>query len=120
MTDNNNNNNNNGSSPQLRRSASRQLARSASFARSNKLYRCPPTPPPDVLYDREKSFVLDCKAVSNISIDYSRANPKLGSVIPPYNAQKDYHVDNYFNFFGVRGTLKKTGQVKFTDFSTSS
>ena len=104
-----------GSSPQPRRAHSRQLTRSASLNRANKLYRCPPTPPPDVLFDREKSFVLDCKAVSNISVDYSRANPKLGSVIPPYNAQKDYHVDGYFNFFGIRGTLEKTGQVKRFD-----
>lgn len=98
-------------SPQPKRAVSGPLKRSASVSRINKLYRCPPTPPPDVQFDREKSFILDCQAVSNISNDYSRANPKLGSVIPPYDAQKDYHVDNYFNFFGVRGTLKKTGQV---------
>ncbi|CAF1045791.1 unnamed protein product [Adineta ricciae] len=80
--------------------------------RHNKLYRGPPTPPPEVLYDRERSFVLDCKAVSHISSDYSTANPKLGSVIPPYNGQLDHHTDNYFRFFGLKNTLRKTGQLK--------
>ncbi|UJR30275.1 hypothetical protein I4U23_017813 [Adineta vaga] len=81
-------------------------------SRHNKLYRGPPTPPPEVQYDREQSFILDCKAVSNISNDYSRANPKLGSVIPPYNAQTDPQTDTYFRFFGLKRTLDKTGQLK--------
>jgi hypothetical protein len=85
--------------------------RATSLYRHNKLYRCPPTPPPDVQFDRERSFVLDCRAVSNISKDYSTANPKLGSAIPPYIAQHDNSVDSYFNFFGVKDTLKKSGQV---------
>lgn len=85
--------------------------RATSSFRHNKLYRCPPTPPPEVQYDRERSFVLDCTAVSNISKDYSTANPKLGSAIPPYIAQYDPDVDNYFAFFGIKDTLKKTRQV---------
>ncbi|CAF3065947.1 unnamed protein product [Rotaria socialis] len=85
--------------------------RPTSLHRYNKLYRGPPTPPPEVQYDRERSFILDAKAVSNISNDYSVANPKLGSVIPPYNAQLDSHVDNYFKFFSIRKTLEKTGQA---------
>ena len=80
--------------------------------RHNKLYRCPPTPPPEAQFERERSFVLDCHAVSNISKDYSTANPKLGSAIPPYIAQHHEAVDSYFNFFGVHETLKKTNQVK--------
>ena len=80
--------------------------------RHNKLYRCPPTPPPEVQYDRERSFVLDCKAVSNISNDYSTANPKLGSAIPPYVAQHDQSVDGYFEFFGVKNRLQQSGQVE--------
>lgn len=60
----------------------------------------------------EKGFVLDCNAVSSISCDFSKANPKLGPVIPPYNSQKDDHVDNYFKFHGVDKTLDKTGQAK--------
>ncbi|CAF2035820.1 unnamed protein product [Rotaria magnacalcarata] len=87
------------------------LTRSASISRLNKLYRCPETPPPEVHFDREQSFVLDCKAVSNISNDYSTANPKLGSVIPPYNSQIDQHTESYFKFFGVPKTLEKTGQA---------
>lgn len=85
--------------------------RATSSYRHNKLYRCPPTPPPEVQYNREQSFILDCKAVSNISNDYSTANPKLGSVIPPYIAQYHQDVDSYFEFFGVRDTLRKTAQV---------
>ena len=81
--------------------------------RDNKIYRTPPTPPPPVLLGKEKTFVLDCTAVSSISSDYSKANPKLGPVIPPYNAQRDGHVKPYFQFYGVDKTLKKTGQVSF-------
>jgi hypothetical protein len=90
--------------------------RATRLYRHNKLYRCPPTPPPEVQYNRERSFILDGKAVSNISSDYSTANPKLGSAIPPYVAQFDPSVDNYFEFFGVNNTLQKTGQVNRKDF----
>ena len=79
--------------------------------RHNKLYRCPPTPNSDDLLKRERGFVTDSVAVSSISQDYSRCNPKLGAVIPPYNAHQDRHVTNYFNFVGINKTLKKTGQV---------
>lgn len=85
--------------------------RSTSLNRINKLYRGPPTPPPEVQFVRERSFILDCKAVSNISNDYSRANPKLGSVIPPYDPQTDSHSQRYFQSFGVPQTLDKSGQV---------
>jgi hypothetical protein len=50
--------------------------RPKSLYRHNKIYRGPPTPPPEVQFDRERSFILDCKAVSNISTDYSTANVK--------------------------------------------
>ena len=80
--------------------------------RQNKLYRCPPTPPLDKLYEKEKAFNLDSVAVSNISLDYSRANPKLGSVIPPYNSLEDKTVTRYFDNFGLMELLKRTGQVK--------
>lgn len=88
-----------------------ERSKSSASKRHNKLYRAPPTPPPDELLKEEKGFVLDCNAVSSISLDYSKANPKLGPVIPPYNSQKDGHVDNYFQFHGVDRTLRKTGQV---------
>jgi hypothetical protein len=90
--------------------------RSTLLFRYNKLYRGPPTPPPEVQFDRERSFILDCKAVSNISRDYSTANPKLGSVIPPYNSQLDSHVQSYFQFFGVPKTLERSGQVDILKF----
>ena len=79
---------------------------------SNKIYRCPPTPEPKEQLTKEKAFVIDSVAVANISHDYSKANPKLGPVIAPYNSQKDKHVDNYFNNAGVTNTLRKTGQVR--------
>ena len=80
--------------------------------RHNKLYRCPPTPPDQELLRKEKGFVLDSQAVSSISTDYSKCNPKLGPVIPPYNSHADNHVQNYFGFIGVNKTLNKTGQVR--------
>ncbi len=92
------------------------LARETSSDRFNKLYRGPPTPPPEVQFERERSFVLDCKAVSNISTDYSVANPKLGSVIPPYDSQLDPHSQSYFEFFGVPRTLERSGQVSLAFF----
>lgn len=99
--------------PKLPRTRLFPTAQSTKFSFVNKLYRCPRTPPPEVKFDRENSFILDCKAVSNISIDNSTTNPKLGSAIPPYDAQLDRHTQSYFNFFGLSKTLEKTGQVYF-------
>lgn len=78
---------------------------------ANKIYKTPPTPPPKVLLSKEKNFVLDSIASSSISIDYSKTNPKLGPVIPPYNSQRDKHCNAYFKFFGVDDTLERTRQV---------
>ncbi|KAF6036369.1 C17orf98 [Bugula neritina] len=83
-----------------------------STGRHNKLYRTPPTPTPDDLMRTEKGFVLDCQATSSISTDYSKANPKLGPVIPPYNGQKDSHTDGYFKFHSVPQSLKFYNQDK--------
>jgi hypothetical protein len=85
-------------------------------SRKFKIYRAPPTPPLEVQTAREKRFVLDCNAVSNISLDYSHANPKLGSVIPPYNALEDKATRNYFESYGVSETLEKTNIVRFNNF----
>lgn len=78
--------------------------------RHNKLYRTPPTPPPPQLMEKEKGFVLDCQATSSISTDFSKANPKLGPVVPPYNGQKDGHTETYFKFISVPQSLKFHGQ----------
>ncbi|XP_078661288.1 uncharacterized protein LOC144905478 [Branchiostoma floridae x Branchiostoma belcheri] len=93
---------------------------SASFARSSHRMRRParrpirfsdfPQKSPEELRVLERRFVLDCVAVANISQDYGKANPKMGTAIPPYNAQKDKHVEPYFNFYGVKDVLKTTGQ----------
>ncbi|RUS75943.1 hypothetical protein EGW08_016289 [Elysia chlorotica] len=93
------------------RSSKQTRSSSAQKGRANKIYRTPPTPDQGDLLVKEKSFVLDCNATSSISRDYCQANPKLGPVIPPYNSQKDKHVDNYFRFYGVDSTLRKTGQA---------
>uniref|UniRef100_H3B268 Uncharacterized protein n=2 Tax=Latimeria chalumnae TaxID=7897 RepID=H3B268_LATCH len=58
----------------------------------------------------EKQFVLDCVAVNSIAKDYNRSLPKLGSVIPPYNAQKDCYVTSYFRSKPIPPLLRKTGQ----------
>lgn len=79
--------------------------------RFNKVYKAPPTPPLVQLDEVEKSFVLDCVAVGNISQDYSRANPKLGSVIPPYDSINDPAITNYLEFNGVKSYLKDTNQL---------
>ncbi|XP_075067574.1 sperm microtubule associated protein 1 [Mixophyes fleayi] len=59
---------------------------------------------------KEKRFVLDCVATESIAKDYSFSLPKLGSVIPPYNAQKDSHVNGYFRHRPVPPLLRRTGQ----------
>jgi len=79
---------------------------------SNKIYRCPPTPPPEAIFEKERTFVLDCIASASISSDFSKSNPKLGPVIPPYNSQGDRHVRNYFTFTGVDRTLRRAQQNK--------
>lgn len=104
-----------GSERRKKHSSSR--ASSSKSGRANKIYRTPATPPPEDLLRKEKTFVLDCNATSSISRDYCRANPKLGPVIPPYNAQRDKHVFNYFRFYGVDRTLRKNYQ--WADTSTS-
>ena len=92
--------------------AEKKEKKSAKRERINKIYRTPPTPIPEILLAKEKTFVLDCNATACISSDYAKANPKLGPVIPPYNSQRDRHVDNYFTYHGVQRTLKLTGQVR--------
>jgi len=87
--------------------------------RQHKLYRCPPTPPLEIQYEKEKAFTLDSVAVSNISQDYSRANPKLGSVIPPYNSFDDKAIRSYFENFGLDDLLKRTGIVRILFFSNN-
>lgn len=94
-----------------RKSKSCGVQRSTEPGRRFKIYRAPPTPPLEVLTSREKSFVLDCRAVSHISYDYSRANPKLGSVIPPYNSVEDKAARTFFTTPAVKDALEKTGFV---------
>ncbi|KAE8596015.1 hypothetical protein XENTR_v10015939 [Xenopus tropicalis] len=74
------------------------------------LSRFAPGPSLAELQARERRFVLDCVAVERISRDYSGSLPKLGSVIPPYNSQRDPHVRAYFHSRPVPPLLQKTGQ----------
>ncbi|XP_030045780.1 uncharacterized protein C17orf98-like [Microcaecilia unicolor] len=75
-----------------------------------KLSRFAPSPSRTELQQKEKHFVLDCVAVGSIAKDYSHSLPKLGSVIPPYNAQRDHHSEAYFLSKPVPALLKRTGQ----------
>ncbi len=93
-----------------KRSYSQRLTREK--ITSNKLYRTPPTPTLDEFFEMEKAFVIDGIAVSNISNDYLRANPQVGSSIPPYNSFKDKGVASYMKNYGLTSLLKKTGMVK--------
>jgi hypothetical protein len=92
-----------------KRSFSQRLTREK--FRSNKLYRTPPTPTLDEFFEMEKSFTIDGIAVSNISNDYLKANPQVGSAIPPYNSLTDKNISNYMRYYGLNDLLKKTGQV---------
>uniref|UniRef100_W5N1T8 Chromosome LG9 open reading frame, human C17orf98 n=1 Tax=Lepisosteus oculatus TaxID=7918 RepID=W5N1T8_LEPOC len=61
---------------------------------------------------REKFFILDCVAVESIARDYNRSLPRLGSVIPPYNAQDDKNAKGYFRTKPVPPLLQQTGQAR--------
>ncbi|XP_062900309.1 sperm microtubule associated protein 1-like isoform X2 [Mobula hypostoma] len=76
-----------------------------------RLPRFAPSPPVEELRRREKAFLLDCVAVSSISREHSRSAPRAGSVIPPYNPQRDPHSAAYFRTRPLLPLLKKTGQV---------
>ncbi|KAK3106036.1 hypothetical protein FSP39_011456 [Pinctada imbricata] len=76
----------------------------------NKIYRAPPTPTGITAIEREKGFILDCHALSSISREHAKSNPKTGDGIPPYNAQKDGLTYRYWKFPDVDKTLRKTGQ----------
>ncbi|XP_063306858.1 sperm microtubule associated protein 1 [Pelobates fuscus] len=90
------------------------MAESLSLKRSKSclLSRFAPSPSVGERLAKERGFVLDCVAVERISKDYSCSLPKLGSVIPPYNAQKDPHISAYFRTKPVPPLLKKTGQER--------
>ncbi|KAK3729345.1 hypothetical protein QZH41_009053 [Actinostola sp. cb2023] len=79
-----------------------------------KLARCvkigPPQRLPEELRNLEKGFVLDNIAVSTLSDDSGRANPKMSTAIPPYNAQLDRHTRNYFEKKLVQRLLSRTQQ----------
>ena len=60
---------------------------------------------------QEKGFILDAIAVSTLSDDSGRANPKMATAIPPYNGQKDKHAKGYFERPVVQKLLNKTEQV---------
>lgn len=80
-----------------------------------KLARCiktgPPQRSPEELRRLEKGFVLDNIAVSTLSDDSGRANPKMSTAIPPYNGQLDRHTKLYFEKKLVQRLLTRTQQV---------
>ncbi|XP_069499161.1 sperm microtubule associated protein 1 [Ambystoma mexicanum] len=62
------------------------------------------------LRKREKGFILDAIAVDTIGSGYEKMLPKVWSVIPPYNSQRDPFLGDYFRKPFVRDLLKKTEQ----------
>ena len=71
----------------------------------------PPEHSPEKQKELEKGFILDGIAVGTFSVNMPHASPKLSTAIPPYNARKDVHSQQYFEGREVKKTLKKTGQV---------
>ena len=69
---------------------------------------------PEEKVQQEKGFILDAVAVSTLSDDSGRANPKMATAIPPYNAQKDRHSKGYFEKPVVKKLLKQTEQVRLS------
>ena len=66
-----------------------KTSRKPKFPYNYRQQHKPPSLTEEERANREKGFVLDCIALGQISSDYSKANPKLGPAIPPYNSQKD-------------------------------
>ncbi|XP_075248724.1 uncharacterized protein LOC142341566 [Convolutriloba macropyga] len=62
----------------------------------------------DYLDWRERNFILDGVYVSNLSVAYSKANPKLKFAMPPYNALLDPASHTYFRLPHVRRLIRKT------------
>ena len=61
--------------------------------------------------EREKRFILDCVAIATLSTYKPYLyTPRLGSVIPPYNAQKDKIIQEFFDRPTTKKTLRRTGQ----------
>ena len=76
----------------------------------------PPSLTSEEKVEQEKGFILDAVAVSTLSDDSGRANPKMATAIPPYNAQKDRHSKGYFEKPVVRKLLRQTEQVRLSFF----
>ncbi|XP_066483723.1 sperm microtubule associated protein 1-like [Tiliqua scincoides] len=84
------------------------LSKKRKFDRVNHF---PPTSSKPELLHKEQWFTLDCVAMDKISKDYSQSSPKLGSVIPPYEAQRDPHAAAYFSSKPVLPLIQKMGWV---------
>ena len=63
-----------------------------------------PTPPPEVIVEQEKSFVLD-------NIKSERLRNKQNPIIPEYDAAVDKHSRRYFQRKLVQNILRKTVSV---------
>ncbi|KAG8429669.1 hypothetical protein GDO86_016762, partial [Hymenochirus boettgeri] len=59
---------------------------------------------------QEKGFIRDGVAISTLT--WVDTNPRYWRGIPPYNAQKDPDVAEYFRSPSVQELLKRTGQDK--------
>uniref|UniRef100_A0A7M4FWC1 Uncharacterized protein n=1 Tax=Crocodylus porosus TaxID=8502 RepID=A0A7M4FWC1_CROPO len=63
----------------------------------------------------EQLFILDCVTVESIAKDCSHS-PKLGSAIPPYNAQGDPHAATCFQTQPGPPLLRQTGLVSIIPY----
>ena len=83
---------------------------------SNKLSqrrRCIPTPPPEVIRDREANFVLD-------SVITAKTRTKYHDIIPRYDAQGDVHAQAYFKRDHVQKLISVTCTLKPVGFCDQS
>lgn len=86
--------------------------KSTTMPRKRKLLsHLQPSPSQFEPLERERRFILDCVATDRIEKDYSHALPKLGSVIPFYDAQQDPHATAYFASKPVLLLFQQMGQV---------
>ncbi|XP_029429497.1 uncharacterized protein C17orf98 homolog [Rhinatrema bivittatum] len=80
------------------------------MARRPSTWNCFPIRTDVRLQRLEQNFILDGIAAEKQKSKYDYAQPKLWSIIPPYNSQRDQHAASYFANPNVQTLLRKTGQ----------
>nr|XP_033784836.1 uncharacterized protein C17orf98-like [Geotrypetes seraphini] len=91
------------------------MAPPPSMARRPSTWNCFPIRPDARLRKLEQNFVLDCVAAEKQQQRFEHIQPKLWSIIPAYNSQRDRHAASYYANPRVQALLQKTGQVRKSD-----